>query len=37
MKSSSELLNSLLNKILSGANLENEKESITELKNQISL
>ena len=35
MKSSSELLNSLNNKIMNGTNLDNEKESITELKNQF--
>ena len=35
MKSSSELLNSLNNKIMNGTNLHNEKESITELKNQF--
>ena len=35
MKSSFELLKSLITKIISGTNLDNEKESITELKNQF--
>ena len=35
MKSSFELLKSLITKIISGTNLDNEKESITELKNQL--